>query len=170
MINGSRTPKEERNYWQTPGHIFEIASQLFGQFTVDLAANEDNAVCDLWLGEEADSLTVPWANYLGRYRKGWLNPPFSKITPWMEKAIEESKQGFQTVMLIPTPNGDGRDLLFGEAADIVFFDKRVQYIRPNGEISKQNPRGSCLVNYSRNPVLPHRGPRIHFHHIERKRK
>lgn len=167
MINGSRTPKEERNYWQTPGHIFEIAESIFGPFWLDLAANRDNAVCECWIGEEEDSLSVSWINLA---KRGWLNPPFSNITPWMMKAVEEAEKGFQTVMLIPTPNGDGRDMLFGEAKDIVFFDKRVQYIRPNGEVSKQNPRGSCLVNYSRNPVLPHCGPRVHFHHIERKRK
>ena len=42
-----------------------------------------------------DGLTIPWK------KRNYCNPPYSKKIPWIKKAIEESKKGNQTIMLIP---------------------------------------------------------------------
>jgi len=98
----SKTPKNEKDYYQNPEYIFNWMDDIY-DFDVDLAANEENNKCDAFIDENRDSLTVDW-HLFGRV--GWLNPPYSNISPWVCKAAEESSKGFTTVMLINTPNGE----------------------------------------------------------------
>lgn len=153
MINGSKTPKEQRNLWQTPPGLFQYANKRWGRFCVDLAANAQNAKCANYYGQRlpgfalVDGLTHSWSDdYPGG--TGWLNPPYDDIDPWVEKAIDEATKGFSTVMLIPTPNGDARDaLLLTAPTEITYIVGRVGYIRPNGTVVKGNPRGSAFFYF-----------------------
>ena len=43
---------------------------------------------------EIDGLSIDWKD------KTFVNPPYSNPLPWVEKAIEESKQGKRVVMLL----------------------------------------------------------------------
>ncbi|HBT1092436.1 TPA: adenine methyltransferase, partial [Klebsiella pneumoniae] len=43
-FGGSKTPKNERDYWQTPIEIFNALDREFG-FWLDAAASESNALC-----------------------------------------------------------------------------------------------------------------------------
>ncbi|SWS75169.1 phage N-6-adenine-methyltransferase [Klebsiella pneumoniae] len=45
---GSKTPKNERDYWQTPIEIFNALDREFG-FWLDAAASESNALCAHYL-------------------------------------------------------------------------------------------------------------------------
>ncbi|MEB5538473.1 DNA N-6-adenine-methyltransferase, partial [Klebsiella pneumoniae] len=51
---GSKTPKNERDYWQTPIEIFNALDREFG-FWLDAAASESNALCAHYLTELDDS-------------------------------------------------------------------------------------------------------------------
>lgn len=62
---GSKTPKNERDYWQTPIEIFNALDREFG-FWLDAAASESNALCAHYLTELDDSLNSEWTSY-GRY-------------------------------------------------------------------------------------------------------
>lgn len=42
-----------------------------------------------------NGLRIPWM------KKNYVNPPYSEKIPWIKKAIEESKKGNKTVMLLP---------------------------------------------------------------------
>lgn len=77
------------------------------EFTIDLAATKENAVAEVYysLEEGIDSLLHPWDTPLTPGGWTWLNPPFSNISPWVEKAVNESIQGAQIVMLIPASVG-----------------------------------------------------------------
>jgi len=95
------------------------------------------------------------------YRCGWNNPPYSKIDPWIEKAINCAKGGMTTVMLIPDFNGESRfELISKYAINITHLTPRVSFIRPdNGKSYKGNNRGSCIVEfgikYLNNPPVHH---------------
>ncbi|STV06503.1 phage N-6-adenine-methyltransferase [Klebsiella pneumoniae subsp. ozaenae] len=52
---GSKTPKNERDYWQTPIEIFNALDREFG-FWLDAAASESNALCAHYITELDDSL------------------------------------------------------------------------------------------------------------------
>ena len=54
-FGGSKTPKNERDYWQTPIEIFNALDREFG-FWLDAAASESNALCAHYLTELDDSL------------------------------------------------------------------------------------------------------------------
>lgn len=42
-----------------------------------------------------DGLTIPWT------KLNYVNPPFNKKVPWIDKALEEQALGNTTVMLLP---------------------------------------------------------------------
>lgn len=83
---GSKTPKNERDYWQTPIEIFNALDREFG-FWLDAAASESNALCAHYITELDDSLNSEWTS-CGAI---WCNPPYSDIGPWVEKAAEQSR-------------------------------------------------------------------------------
>ena len=67
------------------------------RFTLDAAANADNAKCAAFYSRENSGLTNPWS---GRV---WCNPPFSNLRAWVEKADRETREGRADVvcMLLP---------------------------------------------------------------------
>lgn len=88
------TPKQKpglskQDYGTPPEFLTSLKTLLkIENFELDLAANKDNTVCEHYYCEEYDSLK----------RQGdwsfpewvFLNPPYSNIAPWVEKAYSES--------------------------------------------------------------------------------
>lgn len=142
MIYGSNTPDDERDEAGTPLYIFDWANERF-KFDVDLSADYHNFKMIPFISPREDSLTKNWESY---GVSGWLNPPYSFMEPWLEKAIKH-RANFCTVLLIPTPNGESQYKLIGKyASEIVMIHGRLSFIKPYSEIEiKGNPRGSCLV-------------------------
>ena len=113
-------------YESVPIGIYKYASMVWGPFDVNL---------------EDDSLRKNWRSY---GTKGWLYPPYSNITPWIEKALRESERGFSTLMLIPTLNGEAHDsLIIEKAATLMFI------------IGKDGPRGSMFAWFAPNHYKKH---------------
>lgn len=56
-----------------------------------------------WTKEE-DSLSLDWFESLQHFGilspYVWINPPYSHITPWVDKAIEQASKGIGSVMLV----------------------------------------------------------------------
>ena len=150
----SNIPKAFRDLWRTPDYLFAWASEQFGPFDIDLAASAENAKCAKFFTAEDDALQRPWAD---AGTCGWLNPPYSKIQPWVEKAISEAEQGFRTVMLIPTFNGEPRDALILEnATDVVLIEGRVKFKVAHPDVKpSSNPRGSMLVVFDDGYIGPY---------------
>lgn len=103
---GSKTPLEQRNLWQTPLPLFVALDAEFC-LTLDAAASADNALCNRYITEEQNTLETPWADYLSNPGYVWLNPPYSDITPFVQKAADESKNQIGTVMLVPADTSVG---------------------------------------------------------------
>jgi hypothetical protein len=71
---------------------------------------------------EDDSLTQPW------FGRVWMNPPYSKPTPWAEKFIEHGNG----IALMPVTRGRWFDQMW-EAADAVCLDLyNSAFSRPDG--------------------------------------
>jgi phage N-6-adenine-methyltransferase len=148
----SNTPLSKRDSWQTPQWLFDWANNRWG-FDVDLAADDSNKKLPRFFDIDDDALMQHW------WRCGesfWVNPPYSEIEPWLEKAWLECQKGNITVvLLIPTFNGDkywGKHI-FGKAAEVINIVGRVAFELPdeNGEPKPQsgNTRGSCLIVFNR---------------------
>jgi len=83
----------------TPQIFIDAVEKRFGTLQADLAATLESHKAPFWITPEEDSLTVPWHKCNdGRL---WLNPPYSNITPWAKKCMEESELGAEILLLVP---------------------------------------------------------------------
>lgn len=98
------TNSQDRNdNWQTPIRIYNELDHILN-FDIDLAADHKNHLCPLYLTEEQDALKIEWHLIA---KRGWLNPPYRELMPWLCKIYDELFFGFKTVALLP-PSIDHR--------------------------------------------------------------
>ncbi len=99
----AQTPGKSDQDYGTPREFILAVQHRFGRISWDLAAHEGNHVCDLWIGEQQDALSLNWAAEL----KGvlWLNPPFGDIPTWARKCAMEAKRGARILFLTPASVG-----------------------------------------------------------------
>lgn len=97
-------PGRSKQDYGTPIELLNaVRSRLqIRQFWIDLAASEENSVCEHYYSEADDAFKQSWV-FVGEW--GWLNPPFGHIDPWVEKAAHESMNGANIVMLVPSSVG-----------------------------------------------------------------
>lgn len=139
--HNSKTPAEVRDSWRTPPWLFAWLDDRF-RFDIDLAASDDNCLVDKFFTVDTDALARPWSK-LGR--RGFLNCPYSKIDPWVDKAVDEQARGFLTVMVMPSFNGEERfQTIFENASEIIDIVGRVAFLTPDGKEVKGNTRGSSV--------------------------
>ena len=84
--------------WETPQAFFDRLDAEF-EFTLDAAANHDNAKCEAYYDIEMDGLAKSWQNHCV-----WCNPPYGGrvLAGWVRKAHAESKTcPHPIVMLLP---------------------------------------------------------------------
>jgi len=148
--NKSNTPVAIRDLWQTPKELFNTLNKEF-DFTGDVAASYDNALVDNFITEDLDALgDHRW------FSRNWCNPPYSNITPWVEKAIDQHKQGKTTVMLVPADtSAKWFKLAYGSCNEIRFISGRISFINADTQkpVNGNNKgsvifiwRGNCPVN------------------------
>lgn len=101
---GSNTPVEIRDKWRTPSAIFHALDKEFN-FAIDVAASDDNHLCEKYHTEENCGLSKAWDVPAQSY--AWCNPPYSNIKPWVEQANRQAKRGIGCVMLIPQDQSVG---------------------------------------------------------------
>ena len=84
----------ETDEWRTPPELFEELDREFG-FDLDVASNDENALCERHYTMEQDGLSQPWRGHV------WCNPPYGRaIGAWMRKAAETDEGGV-VVCLVP---------------------------------------------------------------------
>ncbi len=82
--------------WETPDDLYQKLDSEFN-FTLDPCATELNKKCEKFYTPEQNGLLQSWEG-----ETVFINPPFSKIKRWVEKAYVESKIfGVTCVMLLP---------------------------------------------------------------------
>ena len=76
--------------WATPQDFFEKYEARY-HFTLDAAANADNAKNARYFTEEEDGLAQDWGGHGSRV---WCNPPYGRTSTraWVRKASEEAKK------------------------------------------------------------------------------
>lgn len=87
--------------WWTPRDLISTLYQEF-DFTLDAAANPENAICDNYYTESDNALVQPWKS-----KVVWCNPPYGKgnsatIKDFVQRGYEQHKVHKNTVvMLLP---------------------------------------------------------------------
>lgn len=144
-FGGSNTPIEHKDRWRTPDNIFHALDAEFG-FYLDAAAEKENALCAHYLTEKANALSCDWTSYGTIF----CNPPYSNITPWIQKAEEQCKKQCQpVVMLLPADISTGWFSRALHSADEIrlIIDGRLSFLSSaTGERGKTgNSKGSILI-------------------------
>ncbi|WP_421220324.1 phage N-6-adenine-methyltransferase [Aeromonas enteropelogenes] len=160
---GSTTPEVTRDMTQTPLYLFRALDLEFN-FSLDAAALPETALCEKYLTPDIDALSVDWGDFIipsVRSPWVWLNPPYSDIGPWVEKAIEQQGRGIGTVMLVPQDTST--EWYPGDRASEVrhitgyhdengkWHNGRLSFInKATGKEMKGNPKGSTLIIFAPN--------------------
>ena len=135
----SNTDASIKDLWQTPKEIFNKLNYEFN-FTGDVAASKENALCKNFYTEQDNALEQEW------FYSNWLNPPYSDITPWMDKAIEQHSKGKTVVMLVPADTSvQWFKKAFDSCTECRFISGRISFI--NAETQKPvsgNNKGSVI--------------------------
>ena len=126
-----RPGNSKQDYQTPPEFIRAVLDRLHSEsFVWDLAADADNTVVPrCFFSEREDALAQSWAN-VSTSRWMWLNPPFSIIAPWVEKAWMESQLGGAHIaMLVPASVGSNwwRDWVH-DKAHVLLLNGRLTFV------------------------------------------
>lgn len=122
--------------YPTPPEIINPLIEAF-HFDLDAAASPHNAKAPTFFTARQDGLKQDWT----KFKAVWVNPPFSDITPWIEKAEETAMHGTLVVVLSPASTDTEWFQWHGMNADIVFVKERVRFVGAG----ESNPYPSMLT-------------------------
>ena len=101
----------KRSSWRTPPELYAALDREF-HFQLDVAADDDSALCEEYLTAQEDGLTSDWSLHV--VGACFMNPPYSRgdskadppipaesIEPWIAKAWKESQKGATVVGVLP---------------------------------------------------------------------
>tara|TARA_R110002020_G_C15974671_1_gene747866 strand:- start:48 stop:587 length:540 start_codon:yes stop_codon:yes gene_type:complete len=159
----SNTPTEIKDLWRTPKFVFDYYNERFN-FTVDMAASDDNHLCNYYLTKKEDALNYATMDGVldvvgfntGKESAVFCNPPYSNLMPWVAAVVEYSK-AFVTpfVMVIPADTSvKWFKLAFDNCTECHFISGRLSFI--NAETEKPvsgNNKGSVVFIFDpKSPV------------------
>lgn len=124
----------------TPQPLFDQLNRVY-QFDLDVAATPENTKCAKYFTKDVDGLVQKW------YGNVWMNPPYSKLKNWIEKAfisVHEEECDY-VVGLLPA------------RTDTIAFH---EYIYPYAHIS--SPMARILMDSKYNRDYADMIVRIHF--------
>lgn len=127
--------------WLTPLSIVEAV----GPFDLDPCAAPDHPTATTrWTPEEVgDGLSMPWE---GRV---WLNPPYGRtMGDWVRRLVAHGSG----IALLPVATGTKlwQDVIFPNAAGILFYRHRIGFLRRDGEDADAMvaPQASALIAFT----------------------
>lgn len=143
------TPPTLKDDWETPVWLFDLLDAEF-HFRTDLAANERNRKCELYLGllgTDALDTGRPWHM---SSQPCFLNAPYSNIGKWAAKASCAAVLGATIVMLAPATR-TGRpwfhDHVIGWASEIRYVRGRVRFVPPPDVVPSSPSFDSMVIIY-----------------------
>tara|TARA_Y100000780_G_scaffold157791_1_gene142501 strand:- start:129 stop:641 length:513 start_codon:yes stop_codon:yes gene_type:complete len=149
--------------WSTPPEIFHALDLEF-RFGFDVCAEHSTAKCPEYWTIEDDALKQDWTKAGGVFGQWlWANPPYSSITPWVEKAIEAQLAGRGTVMLVMCdPSVKWFARAWEYASEIRFVTNGRLAFYKNGVRAAGNNKGSVIFVFD-----PHRISAGHVSKVDR---
>lgn len=151
MAVPKQKPGLSKQNYQTPITFIEAVKKRWHikDFSLDLAASDENAVAVHYYTEAQDALKLSWQ----AGGAAWLNPPYANITPWVKKAYEECLKGQDIFMLVPASVGANwwRDYVH-EKAYIYFLNGRLAFMRDKPKWLY--PKDCALLLYLHEGELP----------------
>ena len=160
----------DKDTWQTPHYVFEWLSQRFRWFDLDGCATANNALTCHYIGEPnsdndehqsiADDFLMPIEQMLdvlldevaercAAPLKIYVNPPYSNVTPYLQRAKELCDAGYLVVMLLNNDKSTQwyQNHIQGVANEVIdITGGRIAFINPvTGKEIKGNNKGQMVV-------------------------
>lgn len=113
--------------WSTPQWLYQFLDTNFGPFTIDAAADAENAKTPVFFDETTDGLRQVWTGTV------WCNPPYSKIADWIKKGFDSvylDKTAERVVFLIPARTDTSWWHAFVQQGLIFFLKGRLVFVQP----------------------------------------
>jgi len=139
-----------RQNWATPQAFFDKLEAIFGEFTLDVCAEEWSSKCRRYFPEEDDGLSQSWKG-----QRWFCNPPYGNTGEWTAKALDEAMANRSKGLMLLPNSTDARwfrdsvtqDSLTLKAPGVVvvFVTGRVNFYHPWESGKKGNTRGSMLL-------------------------
>ena len=82
--------------WSTPDWYFKSLRSEF-PFTLDPCATHENHKCSVYFTKAENGLVHDWGTHCA-----FVNPPYSKVGAWLEKAFNSARSGATCVCLVPS--------------------------------------------------------------------
>ena len=121
-----------RNAWLTPSPFVEEIRTAFGG-TVDLdpcTETTNPTGARRFYTAADDGLRRRWRGRI------FVNPPYSPLEPWIDKAIAEARRGARIYMLVPVrTDAVYHQRLLAAATDVVFLRGRLRFTQADGAAS-----------------------------------
>ena len=118
MNKNKRTKRNKRDSVRTPDYILQALKNEFGSELFDPCPYNPYFDKD----KDTNGLLIPWGPVT------FVNPPYSNVRPWLEKARDEHELGKTVILLLKV--GSLATNYFppcAKAAELRFFNHRVQF-------------------------------------------
>jgi len=128
----------QRDDWRTPLELYARLDQDF-HFTVDAAADDKNALHEVFWTKKTNGLTQSWAGH-----RVFCNPPFSQKHLWAAKAAE-GEAGVAVLILPATVEQEWfHRFVLGVQARIMIPQGRIAFKAPPG-VKETSPRFASII-------------------------
>jgi hypothetical protein len=107
--------------WYTPKHIFDSLGVVFD---LDVATPCNETIYTPHIRRYCpcqDGLSKEWGGLV------WMNPPYSKVTPWMNKWLDHGNG----IALVPTAKSKWYGTLWESEAGLISLPTNIKFHRPN---------------------------------------
>ena len=118
MKKNRRSKRNKRDSVRTPEYILQALQSEFGTELFDPCPYNPNFDED----KDTNGLLIPWGPVT------FVNPPYSNVRPWLEKARDEHELG-KTVILLLKVNSLATNYFppCSQAVELRFFNHRVRF-------------------------------------------
>jgi phage N-6-adenine-methyltransferase len=148
----SKSASLDRDSWGTPLALYKKLDEGF-HFVADMAASDKNHLHPTtYFTRERSAFFENWSKIDGVVPFGgswvFINPPYSKVEPWLEKAVVEWRRGVSILMLLKCPNGESywQENVEGKASEFCFIRGRLKFRHPETLLPQKGCNfGTCLV-------------------------
>lgn len=121
--------------WPTPQWLFDLLDLEFG-FTLDPCCTEESAKCSKFYTVTENGLLKNWAE-----ETVFMNPPYSHVSDWMQKAYGSAQDGATVVCLVPSRTDTKWWHKYAMKGEIRFIRGRLKF----GNATENAPFPSCVI-------------------------
>lgn len=121
IANGAAYSSKDTE-WRTPKEFFKKLDKLYGPFTLDASASDDNALCADHFTKDDDALSRVWGGSV------FCNQPYDRnLGKWMKHAYSQRNRCKVIVMLVParTDTAYWSKWVYGHADEVLFVEGRL---------------------------------------------